>query len=168
MYSCWYVHPNPERLQLYCEALRCVIVWARVWMYLKSSVYSRSSCINKRWSSVFHTPEPGDSHVPQLLHARCLIVQFVYLAAPFHFLCCWRWENTQQYSHDSALPPSPFLSSQHPPPFSSLTPSLDSVLPHSLSISSKRSLRKKLWSDSQSNNNANVQPCFSGAHLVFD
>lgn len=168
MYICRYVHSNADRLQLHCEALRCVIIWA--WMYLKNSVYS--SCINKRRSSVFHTLEPSDSHVPQLLHARCLIVLFVYLAAPFHFLCCWWWENTQQYSRDSDLPPSPFLSS----PlsilplllFSSLAPSLDSVLPHSLSISSKRSLRKKLWSDSQSNNNANGQPCFSGSHLVFD
>ena len=69
--------------------------------------------MNKRRPSVFHTPGPGDGHVPQLLHARCLIVLFVYLAAPFHFLCCWRWENTQQYSQAF---PSPFLSSQHPPP----------------------------------------------------
>lgn len=83
-----------------------------------------SSCINKRWSSLFHTPEPGDSHVPQLLHARYLIVLFVYLAALFHFLCCLRWENTQQYSHDSALPPSLPPSLRPPTPFSSLTPSL--------------------------------------------
>lgn len=98
-----------------------------------------SSCINKKRPSVFHTPDPGDSHVPQLLHTRCLIVLFVYLAAPFHFLCCWRWENTQQYSHDSA--PLPLLSSPLSIlpllPFSSLTSSLDSVLPHSLSISSR-------------------------------
>lgn len=103
---------SPVILWLYVSLCRDVEV------YLKSNVYSHTapSCINKRWSSVFRTPEPGDSHVPQLLYARCLIVLFVYLAAPFHFLCCWRWENTQQLGYDSALPPSPFLSSQHLPP----------------------------------------------------
>lgn len=119
-----------------------------------------SSSINKRQSSVFHLPGPGDSRVPQLLRARCLIVLFVYLAAPFHILCCWWWENIQQYSRDSVLPlpsscPSVFPSSHFP----SLTPSPYSVLwPRLLSISSKLSLRKKLWSYSRSHNNAGGQP----------
>lgn len=39
------------------------------------------SHFNQRYSSVFHLPECGGSHVPQLLRALHLIVSFVYLAA---------------------------------------------------------------------------------------
>lgn len=117
-----------DRLRFDCEAHRCDC-WLSGCESVNQRVHSvSSSCMNKSWCSVFHTLEPGDSHVPQLLHARCLIVLFVYLAALFHFLCCWRWENTQQYSHDSALPLSrsfPLLSASPPPSSSSLR-----FLPH--------------------------------------
>ncbi len=86
----------------------CSVKPGGVWLYVRRcwlrSVSSPSR--HKRRSSAFHTPPPGDGHVTQLLHTRCLIVLFVYLAALFHFLCCWRWENTQQYSRNSALSPS--------------------------------------------------------------
>lgn len=111
MYSCCYVHPDLDWLILWSSEVCVGLCWLSGCggVSEKQCVLSvSSSCINKRRSSVFHTPEPGDSHVPQLLHTRCLIVLFVYLAASFHFLCCWRWENRQQYSRDSVLPPSPF------------------------------------------------------------
>lgn len=64
-----------------------------------------SSCTKRRRSSAFHTHGPGDGCALQLLHTRCLIVPFAYLAALFHFPCCWCWENTQQYSCEAAARP---------------------------------------------------------------
>lgn len=102
-----------------------------------------SSCTKRRRSSAFHTHGPGDGCALQLLHTRCLIVPFAYLAALFHFPCCWCWENTHTTIQLwGSCPPSLFLSSQHPPAFS-FFPCFDSAVAHSLSISLKLGLRKK-------------------------
>lgn len=63
-----------------------------------------SSCTKRRWSSAFHTHGPGDGCALQLLHTRCLIVPFAYLAALFHFPCCWCWENTHNNTAVRQLP----------------------------------------------------------------
>lgn len=63
-----------------------------------------SSCTKRRRSTAFHTHGPGDGCAPQLLHTRCLIVPFAYLAALFHFPCCWCWENTHNNTAVRQLP----------------------------------------------------------------
>lgn len=63
-----------------------------------------SSCTKRRRSSAFHTHGPGDGCALQLLHTRCLIVPFAYLAALFHFPCCWCWENTHNNTAVRQLP----------------------------------------------------------------
>ena len=143
-------------------ALRCVTVCepvSTVWMCVCVCIRTAacllsvsSSCINKKAGlGASHTPEPGDSRVPQLLHARCLIVLFCIFSCPVPLpLRCWWWENTQQYACDSAL-------SILPPPFPPSRLPLDSVPRPLLTRSPSHqsgSLRKKLWSDSLSHNNA--------------
>lgn len=101
---------------------------------------------------MLHTPEPGDSHVPQLLHARCLIVLFCIFSCPVPLpplLTVGKHTTIRLwFCPQHPLPPPPFPPSRLP---------LDSVPRPLLTRSPSHqsgSLRKKLWSDSQSHNNA--------------